>query len=264
VAQTVAEDLEPILAAAGVRQASPGGRLRLLGRTLRPKPDRRPQPERRAARAGVLMATACLGVAAGAFLSRPPHLRNATAPEAVSAGPAQRRLEIVQAPAPGPLTPETVGFAPGAAAPGPLAPTAVSFASAATPAVHVRHKPKPVRRFRALSRPTPETYTETSLGCGETGSCTDADLLSADRRLRSAYDSAARRGVPRPVLVDYRDRWSSLREHAPNEPGRVVRGYRQMAGELDDLPADRRHADNRAQSPDILDRIGAGITGLLR
>ena len=70
--------------------------------------------------------------------------------------------------------------------------------------------------------------------------CTHAELLEADRRLRTAFSRAVDAGVPRAVLVDYRDRWASLRRDAVYRPNRVASGYGAMAGDLNRL-ASRRH-----------------------
>ena len=58
------------------------------------------------------------------------------------------------------------------------------------------------------------------------------DLFLADRQLRRAYARAVSAGVPRPILVDYRNRWADLRDEASWRPDRVAVGYRAMAGDL--------------------------------
>jgi hypothetical protein len=82
-------------------------------------------------------------------------------------------------------------------------------------------------------------------------------VLAADARLRRAYRAAQRAGVSRPVLVSYRNRWAGLRGRATHDPGRVVRGYRQMASELEQLS--RRGAIARASG----EREGWRAPGLL-
>lgn len=80
--------------------------------------------------------------------------------------------------------------------------------------------------------------------CGS-AQCSHADLLAADRRLRKAYTRAISAGVPRAVLVNYRNRWASLRHDAVYRPNRVATGYSSMAGDLNRM-ADRRRAVRRA------------------
>jgi hypothetical protein len=58
------------------------------------------------------------------------------------------------------------------------------------------------------------------------------DLIAADQQLRRAYAGAISAGVPRSILVDYRDRWDDLRQETNWRPDRVVVGYRALAGDL--------------------------------
>jgi hypothetical protein len=62
-----------------------------------------------------------------------------------------------------------------------------------------------------------------------------SDLMAADRRLRVAYSHAVRAGVPRQILVDYRNRWADLREDASWRPARVAAGYGEMSADLERL-----------------------------
>src|SRR5438093_344817 len=55
--------------------------------------------------------------------------------------------------------------------------------------------------------------------------CSYAALRAADTRLRRSYDRAIDAGVPRRVLVDYRERWADLRDDGRRHPDRLVRGY---------------------------------------
>ena len=63
--------------------------------------------------------------------------------------------------------------------------------------------------------------------------CLYPAVMRADRQLRDAYDRATRNGVPRSVMVSYRDRWSDMRRDARRDPDRVIAAYRRMATELD-------------------------------
>jgi len=66
--------------------------------------------------------------------------------------------------------------------------------------------------------------------------------MAADARLRRAYASAVRAGVPRSVLVDYHDDWERLRHRAPRQPGLVAARYNQMAGDLNRMAGRRQVA----------------------
>lgn len=61
---------------------------------------------------------------------------------------------------------------------------------------------------------------------------THEDLMAADRQLRRAYARAVSAGVPRPILVNYRNRWEDLRQEASWRPARVAIGYAAMASDL--------------------------------
>ena len=74
--------------------------------------------------------------------------------------------------------------------------------------------------------------------CGRT--CSRAEIMTADQRLRSAYARAERAGVPRPVLAFYRNRWAALRSGASDEPHRLVQGYVRLAVDLNDRARDAR------------------------
>jgi hypothetical protein len=71
-------------------------------------------------------------------------------------------------------------------------------------------------------------------------------VIQADRHLRAVYESAIRRGVPREVLVDYRDRWADLRDRQTDQPARLIESYGALAydlgreGSANEQIADRR------------------------
>ena len=151
---------------------------------------------------GALMAAGLVGIACGALLVPAHSLRSATAAPPSMAAPAA----VPQA-APSILAvAEPVRIAP-AAAPRLVRTTAPRLA--VTACRHAR--------------------------------CTHAELLAADQRLRRAFSRAVDAGVPRAVLVDYRNRWASLRHDAVYRPNRVATGYGAMAGDLNRL-ASRRQA----------------------
>jgi hypothetical protein len=124
-----------------------------------------------------------------------------------SAGPARPTLSIVTAAA------------------APAAPTSPDAASAAASArvgpVSGGPRPEP-----AAERTRAHVRAPSSRRPGQ------GDLMLADQQLRRAYARAVSAGVPRPILVDYRNRWADLRHEASWRPDRVVLGYRAMAGDL--------------------------------
>lgn len=80
--------------------------------------------------------------------------------------------------------------------------------------------------------------TEAGSACGRLARgalarCMRPQIISADRQLRIAYETAARAGVGRRTLVAYRQRWVRLRGQANADPRGVVIGYRQIARDLD-------------------------------
>lgn len=144
---------------------------------------------------GALLAAGLVGVSAGALLARDAQ------PAAKAPEPA---IAAVTAPIPSPV-PVPV--------PQPAAPVIQAAATEPPPtvekAVEVKAKPK-LKPKKVKARPARASR---------------ADVLAADRRLRRAYDRAIRAGVPRPVLVDYRNRWNRLRRTTWDEPTQLVRGY---------------------------------------
>lgn len=71
--------------------------------------------------------------------------------------------------------------------------------------------------------------------------------MAADARLRHAYADAVDAGVPRPILRDYRNRWSSLRRRAPAQPDLVTSRYHELAAELDQMASVDRHRYPRGE-----------------
>lgn len=189
--------------------------------------------ERSPARWGALAAAALVGVAAGALIVKPP----VPGPAAASA-PAPAAL-IVASVAPAPA-------ATAAAAPRP----AIAWPEPPPAAAPAKVRAQPVKAAAPrVARPKP-----TKAVAGKSGSrcerlrgdararCAYPAVIAADRRLRQAYASATRAGVPRATLVSYRNRWASLRHRADRDPGRVIAGYQDMAGDL------RRLADRERRS----------------
>lgn len=68
--------------------------------------------------------------------------------------------------------------------------------------------------------------------------CIYQDVLSADTRLRLAYDRAERSGVSNWQLAGIDRRWSQAREHAQDDPDGTIRRYDQLAKMLDEKHRD--------------------------
>ena len=226
VSRAVADDLESIFTQPGGSGGLVRRRLRLTGRAKREKTTPGSSGERRAARLGAVLASALIGVSAGALLAG-VHPAQKPAPG--------RQLTVVAAPQPAPLS-QLAAFAAPASQAAQLPPNALGAASASD------RTPRPKKAVaREASRPgaavKPQRTRVAEATCGRHARCGRSQVLAADARLRRAYSDAIRAGVSNTVLIDYRERWWNLRRHAPREPGRVVAGYRQMASELDRLAA---------------------------
>lgn len=189
---------------AGVRLAE-AGPTRAYTRMAANDLHRRGGP--RLASLGAIAAAALVGVAGGALIGRSPDPRPRTAQVAL-ATPAPVLPIEVRTPEPAPL-PQTT-----------LLPTV-------DPAL-----------VPAATRPKP-AVTRAAHSCAA-GRCTRAEVMAADRRLRAAYARAIRAGVPRRVLVNYRDRWARLRWTSSDEPHRLVDGYRLLASGLARAAQDER------------------------
>ena len=211
-ARSVAAELEAIFGSAPAFEGPPESTRR-----FEPAAGLRPEAKggARTAMLGALASAAFLGVAAGAFLV-------ARSPEPAPSGARPPiPIEIARAapiPAPGPLDP--LGGVRAAAPPPVIA--AASASPAKSPG-----GPAAVRRPR-----TPRA-------------CCTADVAEADRRLRQAYYSAIRAGVPRPILVSYHDRWEEIRRSRARQPRQLVAGYAALAHGLDHAAARPRHDGSR-------------------
>jgi hypothetical protein len=263
----VAAEMSAIFAQAGADQPVPGLRRPAAVSALRPSRGGGPT-------ATVLTAAAAglLGLGAGAFVVRSPG----------TAAPAAAKVAI-QVPAKAPLQPQIV---PQASTPPPIALAQAAPAPAAEAAAKPVHAGKSsaestkaaAARSRARFRmklarlgadedDDPDARPPLRLGvpsmpAARPASCelnADSDdchraVVQADRHLRSVYESAFRRGVSRDVLVDYRDRWSDLRERHTEDPVRLIQSYgalaydlgRENAGEQDDVPRSRNRSGLKA------------------
>jgi hypothetical protein len=73
-------------------------------------------------------------------------------------------------------------------------------------------------------------------------------VAAADRRLRTSYDAALRRGVPRSAIVSAHARWSSARRRGAHDPVRLIADYHEIAADLDRTASrPRNHATYAAR-----------------
>ena len=63
--------------------------------------------------------------------------------------------------------------------------------------------------------------------------CIYQDVLNADGRLRRAFDSARRDGVPGNRLATIQRQWISARDNADADPDGTIRRYNRLADILD-------------------------------
>jgi hypothetical protein len=213
VARAVAEDLEAIFPNAAPAQAGAGRRLR-LGRGDAPVRGKT-RAEGRTAAIGALVAAAFVGVSAGLLLARSPG-KPAPAAEA----PRQLSLTSATLPSPGPLAPGPL-HTPG---PQPQPQPVIVRTELTAPAPAAAVRPRRISTQPAR-RPRPVRAACRGSHCG-------SSVMAADGRLRRAYASAVQAGVPRGVLIDYRNQWERLRHRAPREPGLVATRYDDMAAQL--------------------------------
>lgn len=192
LARTVAADLDAIFAEVRTQAHGPAHArsLKLVGGHGLARPRRLP-----IASLGAVAAAALIGLAAGTFVPSTP-AQAPTAPAPSSPPPVQAAMI---APLPSPIP------APAEAKP--------------QPAVETRQAPDRPRATKAANK---------ARACAR-ARCSRSEVMDADHRLRNAYFRAVKAGVPRPVLVSYRDRWARLRVNAKHEPQRLVTGYRTLA-----------------------------------
>jgi hypothetical protein len=257
----VATEMSEIFARAGVDQPAPGLRRPAAVAALRPSRGNGPSVTLLTAAAAGL-----IGLGAGAFVIRTP--APAASPEAKVAIQSQPETRPPLQP-PASATP-SITLAQ--AAPAPVAEAAPAKASVAKPAPSAAKTAARARaKFRLklarlggpraaeakppirLGVPQPAAQPASCEQDAEGDDCRVA-VIQADRHLRAVYESAIRRGVSRDVLVDYRDRWSDLRDRHTEDPSRLIESYgalaydlgRETAGEQDDAPRPRGRSGLRA------------------
>lgn len=194
--RAVAADLSEIFASSQPSAAVSGDSA---VRRLAPRAGSRFKP----ATIGALLAAGLVGVSAGVLLAGKGAKSSETALEPAIAAVVAPIPAPVRAPIPQPVAPVIQASA---VEPAPTVEKAVEVKAKAKP----KAKPQKAKPQKAEARPVRASR---------------AEVLAADRRLRRAYDRAIRAGVPRPVLVDYRNRWNRLRRTTWDEPAQLVRGY---------------------------------------
>ena len=209
-ARAVAADIDAIFGAPPAADPRPSRHVQAIGGL------RSGAAGPRAAVIGGALAAALLGVAAGTLITRSMGLED---PRAAPQAAAPKQLEIVR----------REGF--------PVSPEPFTPAPMTVPALTAQ---APVISAVPAERPRPAAAEKGD--CARPGgrTCSYSMVMAADRRLRSAYSRAARAGVSRAELAQYRGRWNRLRRTASDEPDRLVRGYRAMAADLNQLARDRR------------------------
>lgn len=219
----------------------------LAGRTPSQRSDRptaAPALRRRRSKA-VLAVVGAVGAAAavaiGYDLGAVPDVRMPSRDAAIprAARPAEpspvAQLAIAE-PAPVPLAEPALASEPSSDIPAPLAETVadVSPPTITRPEVRARAAMRPDRRAAARDG-----------GAREDDRCTDdeclyRDVLAADRRLRRAYDRAARAGVSSDWLAGVNRRWVRARDRAQDDPDGAIDRYDRLAEALD---AERRELE---------------------
>ncbi len=186
------------------------------------------------------VAAGVAGLAIGAFVIRTPSAPTAPGP-----------VPVVLASAPSPTTAVTPPLVVADAAPPPSTRGAAELAPA-RPASIAPARPRQPRiaaarappRHPALAMAQPASCEHDAAGLG----CRRA-VIQADRHLRDIYANAIRRGVPREVLVDYRDRWVELRDTETDDPRRLIQSYGALAYDLGREARDDSEEVQRRRNP---------------
>lgn len=188
--------------------------------------------------AAAALAAGLAGLGAGAFIVHGPLL----------AAPAPPPTQI--GPGPVPASPPAAV----ADAEPPLIIAQAPVETAETPVtVHPASRPKAASRMalaRAAPRQEPPAVAQPA-SCEKdaaSAGCRRA-VIQADRHLRDVYERAIRRGVPRSVLVDYRDRWANLREDETDSPAHLIEDYGALAYDLGREAKDDQESAARRRDP---------------
>lgn len=153
-----------------------------------------------------------------------------------------------------PRVPKAVADAVPADAGPPLIIPAAPTDAAPPPRVAARPAPRPRVALAKASPRHEEPAMAQPASCEKDASgpgCRRA-VIQADRHLRDVYESAIRRGVPRAVLVDYRDRWADLRDNETDDPAHLIEGYGALAYDLGREAKDDEEGAARGRNPGSL------------
>ena len=115
---------------------------------------------------------------------------------------------------------------------------------ASLPRAHKVALAKAAPRHEPPAMAQPASCEKNAVGTG----CRRA-VVQADRHLRDVYERAIRRGVPRTVLVDYRDRWANLRDNETDNPVHLIEDYGALAYDLGREAKDDGESAARRRDP---------------
>jgi hypothetical protein len=142
------------------------------------------------------------------------------------------------------VQPTAMVMAPVAPPPAALAPPLAAVTPPPAVAAPPVTRPAPKRKAAAAAKPARSVAAVRPTSCARGGACTRRDVQLAERRLRTAYDSARRAGVSSRVLSDYRRNWERASNRAAGRPRTTVNAYRNLASQLNGKAAQvraRRH-----------------------
>jgi hypothetical protein len=208
----------------------------------------------------IAAAAGLVGLGAGAFVIRTPAAPVQPDAKIGQAQRAQARLPPQpQAPVTPPIALAEAAPAPAEAAAPVARPPVVNSPPASVKAARAsaRSRTKLAQTRPAMAKPPirlrepPPMAQPASCEQDVSGDDCRRAVILADRHLRAVYEGAIRRGVPRGVLTDYRDRWADLRERDTDDPTRLIETYGALAYDLG-----RENADDQDDSPRPKGRSG--------
>lgn len=115
--------------------------------------------------------------------------------------------------------------------PAPRLPTAPVMMRPPAPSPQARVQPKPLVPATSHRR-APLVHRGSCPRFATEAWCLHGTIMTADDRLREAYDAAVRAGVSRDTLIDIRSDWKRLRGRANHDPEALIRGYALLTQEL--------------------------------
>lgn len=245
----VCAEMSEIFARAGAPESQ--------SRPLRPPSVSALRPTRSGGRAVTLLAVAAaglVGLGAGAFVIRMPQPAGpkvAPTPPPSRAPVAAKPALVAEASLPPIVLAPPVADAPVQTRPQPRR-KAAAVRRAAAEVKPARLKTAGRREAVAMAQPARCESNPTGPGCREA-------VIQADRHLRNVYRTAIRRGVPRDVLIDYRDRWADLRERDTDRPARLIQSYGALAYDLGREARDDGEEEVRRRDPSGLQALANAL-----